>query len=266
MPVDLEAAKAADIDILGKGRARMHADLAADDDAAIGLAHQLQRGAFGWILAHAGADRRGAAAEGQEMPGAGDHLAVAGGVGDLLGGDVALLDRGLHAERDHMPVTRGMGDVAGAQEGRGGEEAPHAREVVGALRHDIGPRDAFALGIGRADRDLLPGRVEMEVVPGDIFVDHRAGRRMRRHILDETLAHDPDPPPVAQRLPIFRPCPHALLPLSAIRPLCMTHRVQARKGIAASLAPGDLPLPSPPAEGWRGRIRRRCGQRVLSRR
>src|SRR5690349_15302209 len=74
----------------------------------------------------------------------------------------------------------------------------------------------------------------MEVVPGDIFVDHRAGRRMRCHVLDETLAQDPDPPPVAQRLPVFRPCPHAMLLLSAIRRLCMTHRVQRRKGIAAT--------------------------------
>src|ERR1700730_18705992 len=32
--VDLETAEAADVDILGKGRARMHADLAADDNAA----------------------------------------------------------------------------------------------------------------------------------------------------------------------------------------------------------------------------------------
>src|SRR5271155_3496942 len=110
-----------------------------------------------------------------------------------------------------MPVTWSMGDVAGAQKGRRGKEAPHARQVVGALRHDIGPRDAFALGIGWADRDLLPGRVEMEVVPGDIFVDHRARRRMRRYVLDETPAHDPAPTPAAQRLPVFRPSPHAVL-------------------------------------------------------
>src|SRR5690242_16755947 len=127
-----------------------------------------------------------------------------------------------------------MGDVAGAQEGRGGEEAPHACEVVGALRYDIGPGDAFAFGIGGADRDLLPGRVEMQVVPGVIFVDHRPGRRMRRHVLDQTLAHDPDPPSVAQRLSVFRPSPHAVLLLSAIRRLCMTHRVRRRKGIAAA--------------------------------
>src|SRR5689334_1464699 len=95
MPLDLKAAKAADINVLGKGRARVHADLAADNDPAVGLAHQLQRSALGRIFAHAGADRRGAAAEGQETPGAGDHLAVAGGVGDLLGGNAPLLDRGL---------------------------------------------------------------------------------------------------------------------------------------------------------------------------
>ena len=84
MAFDFEPAKAPDINVLGKGRARVHADLAANDDAAIGLAHQLQRGALGRSLAHAGADCRGAATEGEETPGAGDHLAVRGGIGDLL--------------------------------------------------------------------------------------------------------------------------------------------------------------------------------------
>ena len=78
----------------------------------------------------------------------------------------------------------------------------------------IGPGDALAARHRAAIAICLPGRVEMEVVPGDIFVDHRAGRRMRRHIVDAALAHDPDPPPVAQRLPVFRPSPHAVAPAS----------------------------------------------------
>ncbi len=93
----------------------MHADLAADDDAPVGLADELHRGAFGRVSAHSGADRRGAAAEGQKPPGAGDHLAVARGVGDLLRRNFALFDRSLHAERDHVAVARGVGDVAGAE-------------------------------------------------------------------------------------------------------------------------------------------------------
>src|SRR6202043_2791504 len=119
----------------------------------------------------------------------------------------------------------------------------HPREVVGALRHDIGPRDAFAFGDGLADRDLLPGRVEMEVVPGDVFVDHRAGRRISGHVFDETLAHDPDPPSVAQRLPVFRPCPHAVLPHSAIRRLCRSTTSQAvpAYGLTASTGVGVSP-------------------------
>ena len=48
----------------------------------------------------------------------------------------------------------------------------------------------------------------MHVVPGDVFVDHRAGRRMRRHILDQALAQDPYTPPVTQGRPVFRPRPH----------------------------------------------------------
>jgi len=73
--------------------------------------------------------------------------------------------------------------------------------------------------VRRADCDLLPCRVEMQVVPGDIFVDHRAGRRMRRHVLYQAFAHHPDSPPVAQRLPVFRPSPHAvLLPFAIRRP------------------------------------------------
>src|SRR6516225_5682666 len=69
VPVDIDARKAADIDVLGKGWARMHTDLSSDDDAGIGRPDELQGRALARILAHTGADRRGAAAEGQESPG-----------------------------------------------------------------------------------------------------------------------------------------------------------------------------------------------------
>src|ERR1700730_16625828 len=39
MPADLDAHKGADIDTLGIGWTRMHAELAADDDPGIALAH-----------------------------------------------------------------------------------------------------------------------------------------------------------------------------------------------------------------------------------
>ena len=38
---DFDAVQRTDIDVLGIGRARMHADPAIDDNAGIGLAHQL---------------------------------------------------------------------------------------------------------------------------------------------------------------------------------------------------------------------------------
>src|SRR6266404_5116960 len=34
---------------------------------------------------------------------------------------------------------------------------------------------------------------------------------MRGYVVDEAFAHDPNPPPIAQRLPVFGPCPHGLL-------------------------------------------------------
>src|SRR5271166_5245981 len=72
---------------------------------------------------------------------------------------------------------------------------------------DIGP----GRSVVRAQRDVTPCRVAKQVVPSDIFVDHRPGRRMRCHILDQTLSHDPDSPPVTQGCPVLRPCPHRLL-------------------------------------------------------
>ena len=100
-----------------------------------------------------------------------------------------------------------MGDVAGGEERRRREEPPHAAEVVAAFRRDIGPGRA----VGLPQRDVLPSRVAKHIVPGDIFVDHRAGRGMGGHVVDHAFAHDPDPAPVAQRLPVIRPCPHPLL-------------------------------------------------------
>ena len=83
MPADLDAAEGADIDVLGIGRARMHADLAADDDAGIALAHQLQRDAVARVRAHSLTDDRGAAAIGEKPAGSSDQLAVRHRLGDV---------------------------------------------------------------------------------------------------------------------------------------------------------------------------------------
>src|SRR5204863_7231652 len=57
--------------------------------------------------------------------------------------------------------------------------------------------------------NTLPFRIEMPVVPGDVFLDHRAGGRMRRDVLDLALAEHPDLAPVAQRLAIIGAGAHA---------------------------------------------------------
>src|SRR6266567_7985929 len=76
MLADIDAREPADIDILGIGRARMHAELAADDDPGIALAHQFERDAAARVRAHSLADNGGAAAIGEEPAGAGDQLAI----------------------------------------------------------------------------------------------------------------------------------------------------------------------------------------------
>ena len=115
---DLHAVQRADIDVLGIGRARVHADLAAEHDPGIGFAHDAQRRPRCRVVAQAKADRRGPAAECQEAPGIGDQPAIGFGVGDLLFRDVALLHGGQNAHRDQMPVGRVVRDVAGAVEQR----------------------------------------------------------------------------------------------------------------------------------------------------
>ena len=72
MPVDVDTRKRANIDILGIGRARMHADLAAEHKARIGFADDPECGALAGVFAHAVANRRGTGREGQKTPSGGD--------------------------------------------------------------------------------------------------------------------------------------------------------------------------------------------------
>src|SRR6516164_8078424 len=92
MAVDLDAVEGADIDVLGIGWARMHADLAAEHDAGIGFADQPQGIALTRVFAKAITDRCRAAAKGQKPPGAGDLLAIGERIGDLLRCSVAFFN------------------------------------------------------------------------------------------------------------------------------------------------------------------------------
>ena len=186
----------------------MHAEPAADDHPGIGLADELQRDPLLRVGVHALADDRGTAAKGQKAPGAGDPLAIRHRLGDLMVRGVRRLRGGQHAELDQIAVGRGVGDVAGAQERRLGKGPAHAEQILGALRQHVGPRHPLAAGIGRRQQQVLPFGIEVAVVPEGIFLDHRLRCGVGGHVLDPPLAHDPDPPPVAQRLPVFAARPH----------------------------------------------------------
>src|SRR5215469_9063195 len=76
MAFDLDAAHRADIDVLGIGWARMHAEPAADHDPGIALAYELQCDALARVPAHALPDDRRAAAISEKPPGTRDQLAI----------------------------------------------------------------------------------------------------------------------------------------------------------------------------------------------
>src|SRR5262249_7768577 len=90
MPGGVDAGGGPDVDVLRVGGARVHADLAAQHQARVGLAHYAEGRALGGIGAEPIADGRGARAKGEEASGAGDQLTVAGGVIELPVGDLAL--------------------------------------------------------------------------------------------------------------------------------------------------------------------------------
>ena len=186
----------------------MHPDLAADHEPRVGLAHEREREALAGVFAHAIADRRGAGRERQEPAGARDHLAIPGGIRDLFGRDVALLDRVEDTERDEVAVGGRVGDVAGALKGRRGEAAPHRAQVLDAPGEHEGPRRAGSARVGRPQDDVVPLRVEVAVVPGDVLVHGGASGRVHGDVLDQAFADHPHPAPVAQRLTVFRARSH----------------------------------------------------------
>ena len=143
LAVEHRAVDRADIDVLGEGRAGVHADLAAHHDARLGAADDLERDPIGGILAQPIADRRRARREGEEAPATRDLRAICLGVGGLLGRRLVQIDRMQDAERDQMAIGGRVGDVAGAEEGRGREALAHAHEIIGGARHEIVDRPPF---------------------------------------------------------------------------------------------------------------------------
>ena len=103
------------------------------------------------------------------------------------------------AESDQAAIGRRVGDVAGAEERRGGKAATHCDEIFRSLRQDIAPGHALAVGIGRGEQAVLPFRIEVAVVPGDVFLDHRARSGMRGDVIHAPFADHPDLAAVTQR-------------------------------------------------------------------
>ena len=56
----------------------------------------------------------------------------------------------------------------------------------------------------------------MAIVPGDIFIDHRACGGMRRDVVDQSFAHNPDTTSVAKRLAILGAGSHDAFSLFAV--------------------------------------------------
>ena len=120
-------------------------------------------------------------------------LAIRQRIVDLLRRGIACLHLAEDAECDQTAIGRRVGDVAGAEERRRGEASSHRDEIVGGLRQHVAPGQAIAAASGGAEQTVLPRRIEVAVVPGDVFVDHRARRGMRGDIVDAGLRRRPRP-------------------------------------------------------------------------
>jgi len=204
----------ADVDVLGVDRAGVHADLAAQDEAGVGLADHAKRRPLDRILAETVADGGGPRGEREEPSGPDDQVAVAGRAGKLLWRHFALEDHVADAERDEVAVPRRMGHVPRGQEGRGGIAPPHRAEIARALRRGEGPGRALPPGVERAEDDRLPLGIVVAVVPRDVLLHHGTGGGMNRHVLDEALADHPDAASVVQGFAVLAAGPHWVLLMS----------------------------------------------------
>ena len=111
------------------------------------------------------------------------------------------------AERDEVPVRRRMRHVARGQEDR--------RGVAPAHRAQVGRRPRQREGPGRALTPLVGRYKTTSRHAGSRWRSYQAstrppwgGSRVNRHVLDQAVAHDPDPPSVAQGLSILAARPH----------------------------------------------------------
>ena len=54
----------------------------------------------------------------------------------------------------------------------------------------------------------------MAVIPGDVRLEHSAGRGVGDHAFDQSTVHHPNPAAIAQGCPVVRACPHRVPPMS----------------------------------------------------
>ena len=207
----VDATERADINVLGVGRTGVHADLAAYHDAGIGLPHDAQRHAIRrdpvacdsrWSARQprtSGIDRCGRCAGDSSWRSRSARV-------DALRCCTSPRIR----QRDKVPIGRRVRDIAGAEKRRCRKTAPHAHKIIGALRQHVAPGRARALRVRRRQHNVLPRRIEVPIVPRDIFIDHGARGRMRGDVIDLAFADDPDLAPVAQSLPILGAGPQSL--------------------------------------------------------
>ena len=139
-------------------------------------------------------------------------------LGNLLLRDVVGLHRSQYTERDQIAVGRRVGDVSSAQKHRFRERPAHADQIRDTLRGHIGPRHPLSVGVCRRQQHL-PRGVEMAVVPGGVFLDHRPRGAVRRDISGPALAHHPHPATIAQGLAVFGAGSHLISINRGARPV-----------------------------------------------
>jgi hypothetical protein len=152
----------------------VRANLAAEHEPPIELAHDFECRPLARVRAQTIANRRGTGREGQKPPGSGDQLTIGGGIADLFRRDVGLLGSAENAERDQ---ARASG--CRRREGRLREAPPHLGKIRCALWQDIAPRRVGAVLVRRGQNGIPPLWIEVAVVPGGVFIDDRSGGGVR---------------------------------------------------------------------------------------
>ena len=208
-----------DQQVLREGRAGVHLDLAAYDDAVGGFADQLERRAFALIRTEAGADQRAAAGVGDKPAGVGHIRQVLLRLGNVLGGVVQPLHHVLQAEGDELAVAGGVGHVPAGDEMHGADLPSESLQILGRLWRSHRDRTPLAVAVGRGQQDILPVGVEVAVVPGHVLIHHGRRGRVGGDVFHATLAQDPDVAPVAQALLVISPCPHVSPSLDGADPI-----------------------------------------------